>query len=63
MGSSIESMAAIYIGLTRFLVGMLAVMLIRNIGVRPLMIVSSLGMASCMALSGYMTMDPTHGKT
>ena len=54
--------AAILIGLVRFFVGLVAVWLLGNVSVRKLMATSSLGMGFCMALSGYFTLCPEHGK-
>ncbi|KAK3912061.1 Facilitated trehalose transporter Tret1 [Frankliniella fusca] len=48
--------AAIFIGLTRLVIGMLAIGLIRGVGIRKLMVGSSFGMAVCMVLSGYFTL-------
>ncbi|KAJ1524523.1 hypothetical protein ONE63_011015 [Megalurothrips usitatus] len=62
MGVQVDAFqAAIYIGLVRFFMGMVAVVLIRGVGVRPLVLGSSMGMAACMAVSGYFTLHPEHG--
>ncbi|KAJ1527563.1 hypothetical protein ONE63_007529 [Megalurothrips usitatus] len=62
MGVKVDAFqAAIYIGLTRFTVGLVAVGLVRGVGIRKLMVGSSFGMAVCMVLSGYFTLYPEKG--
>lgn len=57
MGFAVDELqAAVYVGLTRFLLGILAIVAIRHVGLRVLMIISSAGMTLCMALSGYYTL-------
>lgn len=48
--------ASILVGLTRFLCSMVNTWLLRRFKRRALCMISSLGMAACMAVSGYFTM-------
>ncbi|KAG7210309.1 hypothetical protein KM043_011850 [Ampulex compressa] len=51
-----EYMASILVGVTRFLCSMVNTWLLRRYKRRPLCIISSLGMAVCMIVSGYFTL-------
>ncbi|XP_076634429.1 facilitated trehalose transporter Tret1 isoform X1 [Colletes latitarsis] len=51
-----EYLASILVGVTRFLCSMVNTWLLRRYQRRPLCIVSSLGMAACMTVSGYFTL-------
>ena len=53
--------ASILVGLTRFFCSMVNTWLMRRYRRRTLCIVSSLGMAACMIVSGYFTMRITGG--
>lgn len=54
-------LASILVGLTRFLCSMVNTWLLRRYKRRPLCIVSSLGMALCMIVSGYFTLRIHNG--
>ncbi|XP_053990061.1 facilitated trehalose transporter Tret1-like [Hylaeus volcanicus] len=57
VGSGVdEYIASILVGVTRFLCSMVNTWLLRRYKRRPLCIISSLGMAICMTVSGYFTL-------
>lgn len=57
VGSGVdEYIASILVGATRFLCSMVNTWLLRRYKRRPLCIISSLGMALCMIVSGYFTL-------
>ena len=55
--------ASILVGLTRFFCSMVNTWLLRRFKRRPLCIISSLGMAMCMLVSGYFTLLIQEGAT
>lgn len=58
MGAGVdEYIASILVGLTRFLCSMVNTWLLRRYKRRALCIISSLGMAVCMIVSGYFTLQ------
>lgn len=62
LGADVNSyIAAILVGLTRFFCSMVNTWLLRRYKRRPLCIISSLGMAVCMVVSGYYTMRINNG--
>ncbi|XP_034950225.1 facilitated trehalose transporter Tret1-2 homolog [Chelonus insularis] len=58
-----EYLASILVGLTRFLCSMVNTWLLRRYKRRPLCIISSLGMAACMSISGYFTLQIKNGNS
>ncbi|CAD6233299.1 GSCOCG00007118001-RA-CDS [Cotesia congregata] len=56
-----EYTASILVGLTRFLCSMVNTWLLRRYKRRPLCIISALGMAVCMSVSGYFTLQIKNG--
>ncbi|XP_057320888.1 facilitated trehalose transporter Tret1-like [Microplitis mediator] len=58
-----EYVASILVGLTRFLCSMVNTWLLRRYKRRPLCIISALGMAICMSISGYFTLQIKNGST
>ncbi|XP_023288156.1 facilitated trehalose transporter Tret1 [Orussus abietinus] len=64
VGAGMDSyLASILVGLTRFLCSMVNTWLLRRYKRRPLCIISSLGMAACMIVSGYFTLQVKKGDT
>lgn len=56
-----EYIASILVGLTRFLCSMVNTWLLRRFRRRPLCIISAFGMALCMIVSGYFTLNIKNG--
>ncbi|XP_047355415.1 facilitated trehalose transporter Tret1-like isoform X1 [Vespa velutina] len=57
VGAGVDAyLSSILVGLTRFLCSMVNTWLLRRFKRRPLCIISSLGMAACMIVSGYFTL-------
>lgn len=56
-----EYIASILVGLTRFLCSMVNTWLLRRYKRRSLCIISSIGMALCMIVSGYFTLNIKNG--
>lgn len=62
MGAGVdEYIASILVGVTRFLCSMVNTWLLRRYKRRALCIISCIGMAACMAVSGYFTLNIKNG--
>jgi len=62
VGAGVDAyLASILVGLTRFLCSMVNTWLLRRYKRRSLCIISSIGMALCMIVSGYFTLNIKNG--